>query len=445
MKVLVTGATGFIGLKLCCELLRRGHKVNVLTRSTKRFPYPCHVFNWNGETNMEALSGVEGVIHLAGAPVVGKRWNKTYKKELWDSRVQGTQHLVKNIQKSGPDVRCFLSASAIGYYGDLGDQSATEDHPVGSDFLAELCHSWENASSQIKGVRKVIARIGLVLGRGGGLVDQLHSLFRCGLGSPVGDGQQWMSWVHREDLIDFFCRALEDSTFEGVYNLTAPHPVRNREFMNRMAERLHGFIAPKVPYAALYLTQGEVARHIVASQKVLPQRLLNSGFCFKHTQLDGALADCLPSHPHDYEFESDQWINRPQKEVFNFFSDETNLEKLTPHWVKLRILGKSTPQIEAGTQINYKLNIHGFPIKWRTEIKDWNPPHRFSDVQIKGPYKKWEHLHHFEDLANGTLMTDRVCFRIPMGYMGNILLGSFIRKDVDKIFSYRNQTIQDNW
>ena len=294
MRVLVTGATGFVGRKLCHELLRQGHEVHILTRRLEElnFPYPCRGFTWRrGEDiDPEAFSGVEGVVHLAGASIVGRRWNSAYKKELWDSRVQGTRHLVDHIQRFGPEVKCFLAASAVGYYGVSGDKCLTEEDPVGSDFLAELCQSWEAESSRLEGVRGVTARIGLVLGKGGGLLDRLHTLFRCGLGAPLGGGKQWMSWIHIDDLVRFFCEALGSSSFEGVYNLTVPEPARNREFMDTMARTLGGFLAPPVPYMGLRLAQGEAAWYMVASQKVLPQRLLDHGFQFKYPRLDESLA-----------------------------------------------------------------------------------------------------------------------------------------------------------
>ena len=151
----------------------------------------------------------------------------------------------------------------------------------------------------------------------------------------------------------------------------------------------------------------------------------------------------LPDNPYDCEFNGCQWLNRPQGEVFKFFSDETNLHKITPPWLGFEVLGKDTPDMAVGTHIDYKLKIHGFPMRWRTKITDWNPPHSFSDIQLKGPYKKWDHTHRLESLANGTLMTDQIYFRVPMGYVGNMTLGSFVKRDVEKIFSYRQKAIEE--
>ena len=449
MKVLVTGATGFVGQGLCLELLRRGHSIHILTRnnnSLSSFPYPCRAFLWRrGESiDSEAFSGVEAVIHLAGAPVIGRRWDTAYKKELWDSRVLGTRHLVEHIQKLGSGINCFVSASAIGYYGDSGERVLTEEDPVASDFLAELCQAWEEEALRLKEkVRTVIPRIGLVLGKGGGLLDRLHPLFMLGLGSPLVNGKFWMSWIHLDDLISFLCDSVEDTSFDGVYNLTAPGSTRNREFMVEMAKRLGTFVSPSVPYLALKLTQGEVAKYLVASQRVYPQRLLDKPFSFKYGELSKALSSLLPSHLYDNEFNSFQWLNRPQEEVFSFFSDEKNLEKITPPWVSLKILNKSTSELEAGTLIDYKLKIHGFPARWRTKIKTWEPPHGFSDIQLKGPYKKWDHSHYFERLAGGTLMRDQIYFRVPMACLGHLFAGSFVKKDVGKIFAYRSRVIEE--
>ena len=442
MKVLVTGATGFVGRNLCRKLLYQGHLLHILTRDEKKFPYPCKQFQWTRGAPIDprAFVGVEAVVHLAGAPIVGKRWSVDYKKKLYDSRVQRTRHLVEGIQKLAPQVKTFVSASAIGYYGDTGDRSVTEEEKSGGDdFLAHLCQSWEKEGSQLKGVRTVIPRMGLVLGRGGGLLHRLNSLFRWGLGAPLGNAKHWMSWIHMDDLVEFLCESLVNTSFQGIYNLTSPTPVSNRQFMDQMGSVLHRFVAPPVPYLGLYLTQGEVARYMVASQKVLPQRLLEQGFSFKYPRLSEALSHLLPQNPYDEEWIFDQWLKGDPGEVFDFFSDVGNLEKVTPPWLKLNVIGKSTPKIQSGTLIDYKLRVYGCPITWRTKIKSWTPPYSFSDIQIKGPYRKWEHTHRFEPLAGGTLMTDEICVQIPMSY----LLGFFVRKDIDKIFSYRSCVIKE--
>ncbi len=469
MRVLVTGATGFIGNRLCEALARRGHEVCILTRrvnssvSGSRFSHtPYHCATWDPKKGVDPalFSGVEALIHLAGASIAGKRWNPSYKKELWDSRTQGTRHIVQALLSSNSTLKCFISASAIGYYGDCENREVTEMTPSGNDFLAKLCRAWEEETSSLEShCRRIVARIGLVLGKGGGLIEKLHPLFRCGLGSPLGHGRQWMSWIHLEDVVHFFCEALENSAFNGTYNLTAPHATVHRKFIETMAETLGGFVSPSVPYVGLRLTQGEVAKYIVASQKVLPKRLMDMDFPFKYPMLPEALEDLLPDNPYDHEFNNRLWLKKNQSDVFDFFSKTENLEKITPPWIRLKILGLKNlsedtskiqpeiqsgtrPEIQSGSQIDYQLRIHGFPMKWRTLIKDWNPPHGFFDVQLKGPYSKWEHTHRFESFAGGTLMTDQVCFRPPMKYLGNALMGSFIAKDIQKIFSFRNKIIR---
>lgn len=293
MRVLITGATGFIGQKLVGRLDRP----YVLTRSpeaAKRKLGDVTAFAWNAEVEpppSAAFEGVDAVVHLAGEPVAEGRWNAEKKRRIRDSRVLGTRHLVQALESLAVRPRVLVSASAVGWYGSRGDESLTESSTVGNDFLAEVCREWEAESQRASalGVRVVNPRIGIVLGEGGGAMEKMLRPFKLGLGGRLSHGNQWMPWVHVDDVVGLILFAIEHENLTGAINATAPEPVTNREFTRTLGRVLHRPTVFPAPAFALRLAVGEFAEILLASQRVIPRVALDARYQFAHPKLEGAL------------------------------------------------------------------------------------------------------------------------------------------------------------
>ena len=409
--------------------------------------FPCRFIEWDPESdNTPNLieEGLDAVIHLSGESIATGRWSVKRKRQIRDSRVLGTRKLMKALE---PLARAkalrVISASAIGYYGPHDDEELDETAPSGKGFLAEVCREWESEAlgADLPGAKVSCIRIGVVLGRGSGALPELLKPFRAGLGGPAGTGRQWMSWIHYDDLIGIFCHTLTSSSPPKILNATAPYPVTNEEFSKTLARTLGQPAFFRAPAFALKAALGEMSSLVLEGQRVLPRASLSSGFRFRFETLEPALRDILPEA--DDVFASEQWIPRPPGEIFKFFSDAANLERITPPWIGFHITAKSTPEIQKGTLLDYKLKIHGLPVRWRTLINEWNPGQSFVDTQLKGPYTKWHHTHEFEALRGGTLMKDIVRYRVPLGGIGAATAGGFVRRDIEMIFGYRRKVIQE--
>ena len=290
-------------------------------------------------------------------------------------------------------------------------------------------------------------RFGVVLAQGGGFLDALEPVFRKGLGGRIASGKAWLSWIHLDDLTAMVLRAVRDPSWSGVFNAVSPEPVRNADFTEAFVRALRVRKGPPVPALALRLLYGEMADVTLQSQRVLPARAQARGFGYAHPTLEGALQDLYAwkTHPGDRLFEQRQWVPERLKKVFGFFSDERNLEAITPEWLHFEVEGKSTPALEEGTEIDYRLRIHGVPARWRSRISLWEPDRRFRDVQLKGPYARWEHTHGFAEMGEGTLLKDRVIYRLPASSLGGVLFHPLIRKDIGRIFGHRRKVIAERF
>ncbi len=300
-KVLVTGGTGFIGSRVCDTLHNKDCVVNVVSRNPERAKHKLEsveeIYAWDPEKEKlptEATSDVQAVIHLAGETIAG-RWTSDKKRRIRDSRVISTRNLVNSFSDSDPKPNVLICASAIGLYGDSGEDSFSEDTPPGTDFLAEVCQEWETEAYKASelGIRIVTVRIGLVLGLGGGLLQQVLTPFKIGVGGKLGSGQQWMSWIHIDDVVGIIFHALENDNIQGALNATAPKPVRNIEFTKALGSVLHRPAILPAPYFGLKLMMGEFADFVLLSQNVLPDRTVASGYEFKFPTIDAALSNLL--------------------------------------------------------------------------------------------------------------------------------------------------------
>ena len=263
----------------------------------QRVPLLKEVFPWNPLQELpplQAFEGCDAVINLAGESIAG-RWTAPKKQLIRDSRVLGTKNLVNALAQLSSRPKVLISASAIGYYGDRGEETLTEDAAPGSDFLAQVCRDWENEALKAEslGMRVVRLRIGLVLGRGGGTLQALLPLFRVGLGGPLGSGRQWWSWIHRDDLCRLIVQILANESISGPVNATAPQPVRQKEFAQVLGRVLRRPAFLPTPAFALKIALGEFADGILASQRVLPRRAQEMGYRFQFEELEGALREIL--------------------------------------------------------------------------------------------------------------------------------------------------------
>ncbi|HTU45796.1 MAG TPA: TIGR01777 family oxidoreductase [Bryobacteraceae bacterium] len=297
MNYLITGATGFIGRHLVALLLARGDSVNYLGRQRSRSMDSRAAFHcWNpGE--MPPLSSVprlDAVINLAGEPIA-QRWSDEVKQRIYTSRVDRTRQLVSAIAGLKYKPRVLVSASAVGYYGDRGDEVLTENSTAGSDFLAKVCVDWEREAMQAResGVRVVTVRIATVLGRDGGALKQMLIPFRLGLGGRFGNGRQWMSWIHVQDLARLLAYAADDESVSGALNGSSPEPVTNAQFTKALAHAVHRPAILPVPKFALKLALGEAAGFLLQSLRVMPEGTMQGGFRFDYPQLAEALGQIL--------------------------------------------------------------------------------------------------------------------------------------------------------
>lgn len=299
MKCVISGGTGFIGRRIVDRLLRDEHYVGVWSRRPgKEKRAAVASFTWDplqGEPPAESLNAMDAVIHLAGEPVA-QRWNAEVKRRIRDSRVFGTRSLVDAISRVRHKPRVLVCASAIGYYGDRGDEVLTESSSPGSGFLADVCRGWEAEADRAAefGLRVVKLRIGFVLGKGGGALAQMVPAFRMFAGGRLGSGKQWMPWIHVGDVAEMFAHAVEND-IAGVWNATAPNPVTNADFTREMGKALHRPAVFPVPPFALKLAFGELGQHMLDSSRVVPEAPLKAGFRFRHAELSPALRDIISS------------------------------------------------------------------------------------------------------------------------------------------------------
>jgi uncharacterized protein (TIGR01777 family) len=291
MRIAVTGSTGLIGTALVRSLHADGHEV---TRLVRRPPRTDDEVRWDPKrqyVDARGLDGCDGFVHLAGAGVGDHRWTAAYKKEIHDSRVLGTAAIAETVASLEEPPRVLVCGSAIGFYGDTGDRAVDETAPPGHGFLPSLCLEWEEAATaaQEAGVRTVFARSGLVISREGGAWGRLFPIFQAGLGGRLGSGRQYWSFIAVHDHVAALRHLIDTETLDGPVNITSPEPVTNREVTAAMGRVLHRPTPLPVPAAALRIALGELAGDTLGSQRVLPQRLLDSDFTFAFPKIDDAI------------------------------------------------------------------------------------------------------------------------------------------------------------
>lgn len=447
----MTGATGLIGSQLGISLVKQGHELTVLSRrgNARDLPFPARVLAWdhiNPVPESVLFAGndtYDAVFHLAGE-TVAQRWNRGVKERIYDSRVKSTKALIASFSNQKQPVRVWLNASAIGIYGDQGSTELSEEAKPSTGFLPHVCQEWERTLQSVNpSTRSVALRFGVVFSAEGGALPKMAQPFIYGLGGPIGRGDAYLSWIHVDDAVNAILHILNSETLAGPINVVAPQPVTNKALTQQLSRTLKMPAFFPVPKFILKVLLGEMSTVILSSSKVMPHKLLQSGFKFKFSNIATACDDLFSFCPPrgTRMFIARQWIAGNPADHFPFFSAAENLETITPPWLNFRIVKKSTEQIQEGTLIDYKLRIKGLPVKWRTRIENWNPPNKFVDTQLRGPYQTWHHTHTFEKVGSGTLMTDRVLYRMYFWPFGDFAL-PMVKKDVMAIFSYRKQIIE---
>lgn len=306
MKILVTGATGLVGKRIVKQLLKQDHQVHVLTRNMAKglveLGKHCQFFLWEDTSVMppvEAFQGVEGIINLMGEGIADKKWSKTQKEKIYESRITSTRRIIERLKELPHKPHVLISTSAVGIYGNRGDEEINETSRLGSqdDFLTDVCMNWEKEAlaAQDLGMRVAIIRTGVVLAQDGGALKKMLPIFKLGGGGPVGFGKQYMSWIQVEDIASMYVFALTHDNVEGIYNGTAPTPATSKDFAKTLGKVLHRPAFAPAPSFMLKLVFGEMSQVLLDGQKVIPQNFMKAGFRFKYPNLEMALTETLRS------------------------------------------------------------------------------------------------------------------------------------------------------
>lgn len=301
MRVVITGGTGLIGRALAAELWGAGHDVVVTSRSPEKaagFPLGVSVRGWDAASAgalRPLVEGADAVVHLTGESIAGGRWSAARKRRIRASRTDSTRAVAEALAGTAARPAVLLQGSAVGIYGARGDEEIDEDSALGTDFLAEVCREWEAAGARVEelGVRRVVARTGIVLAERGGALQKMALPFKLFAGGPLGSGGQWVSWIHLADEVAALRHLLSQPETRGTFNLTAPQPLTNRDFSRELGRALRRPSFAPAPGFVLRLVLGEMATMLLTGQRVVPRRLLAAGYTFRHPTAERALADLL--------------------------------------------------------------------------------------------------------------------------------------------------------
>ena len=302
MNIVISGGTGFIGSALLEHLLEKRHSVVLLTRTPDALQHLTGDFvqveRWDGKAVgawARCVDGADVVIHLAGEPIAAKRWTEKQKVRIIGSRIETTKVIVTAITQVEKKPSVLVNASAVGYYGNVEEGDVTESHAKGNDFLANTCDRWEQEAraAESLGVRVVLLRTGVVLERGGGALKKMLPPFKLFVGGPLGSGRQWFPWVHRDDVIGIILFAIEHPDLSGPVNVAAPEPVTMKQFCQTLGKAVRRPSWAPVPAFVLRAALGEMSEMLLTGQRVVPQKLEESGYTFRYPRLDEALAAIL--------------------------------------------------------------------------------------------------------------------------------------------------------
>ena len=461
LEIAVTGASGFVGSALLSHLLDRKHRVRALSRTARGAGGGVRWFAYDpmdAASIAKAIDGVDVVIHLAGDGVFDGRWTAAKMERIRSSRVEATRALVAAIGSLPKRPSALVSGSAVGYYGARPwEETLTESSAPGNDFLSKVCQGWEDEARMAEGhgVRVAIARIGVVIGRGGGALTKMLTPFRMFVGGPIGSGAQAFPWVHLADVVGLVTEMAENPAYRGPVNVTAPDGVTNKQFSKALGRALHRPALLPTPGFALRVALGKVAGILTTGQRVIPAEANRQGFAWRYPTVDAAVADAVaepagageppPAGPSPgrrvYVLEKEQFVPLPLPTAWLFFSDARNLARITPPWMGFVVRTEGPVEMKAGTTIEYGIRVLKLPMRWRSLISTWEPGARFADVMLKGPYKSWHHVHSFVERDGGTLIRDRIEYSLPLGPLGALAHRLFVRRQLEGIFAYRREAV----
>ena len=452
-RVGVTGASGFVGSALVARLRERGDAVLAITRRPEETHFPKDVsvrqvdlVAGQAPDIAAAIDGLDAVVHLAGESVAG-RWTTRKKLAIHDSRTVSTRNIVQAIRACERPPRILVCASASGYYGSRGDDVLVESSQPGTDFLAQVCVDWEREAQRAEelGARVVCLRQGLVLAPHGGALAQMRPAFAAGAGGPLGSGAQWWPWISLADDVELAAFALDREGARGPINAVAPDVTTNARFSRALGHALRRPSLVLTPGLALRALLGEFAGSLLGSQLMLPARAEDLGFVWRHPSLEHALLDMLePSggrKPATQRFESAVEIAASPAAAFDFSSRAAHLGALTPPEFDFRILVDAT-EMGRGATIEHVVRVHGVRLRWKSLIAKWEPPMRFVDYQLRGPYQLWRHEHGFEPQSDGVLVRDAIEYSLPVGPLSDPALPA-VREDLGRIFAYRRARLSE--
>lgn len=472
-SILIIGATGFIGRYLLSYMKGKGCSVIAGVRdlgvARQQLGEDVELMDVNGDPAkfVETLERVDTVINMAGRQLAGVRWTKKRKEEFSKSRIGLNEKIVGFISECQTPPSTFITASAVGVYGDNGPSEITEQGPNGTGYLADMCKNWEAAASQAEecDVRVVNLRLGIVLNREGGMLNQLTLPFEMGIGSYIGNGKQMVPWIHIEDVLRMIHHVITHDQVSGPVNCTAPNPITAKLFAETLKKNTAAKLLVPLPKIVLKILFGEGAGVLTNSQNAIPRKALDTGFSFKYADINSALErefddyyvevqqikrqtekDSTDNQNNikgaQFRLKTEAELNVSPEEAFKFFHSPANLGLCTPPWLKFSIL-ETSPEMGRGSMFVYQIKLGPIPLKWKTRIIEWSPDNSFIDLQESGPYKLWVHRHQMKQLAPGwTEMQDVVHYSLPFGLLGKFAHNFIIKKILKRIFSYRNEIIK---
>jgi uncharacterized protein (TIGR01777 family) len=445
MKIIITGGSGLIGQALTKEFINDGHEVVILSRNPEqasRLLSDATEVYWDGKTQGDWVSHVNGadaIINLAGESIAGKnllnmRWTRKRKVQIRESRVNAGKVLVEAIGTVEDKPSLFIQSSAVGIYGPLADQIVDENYPRANDYLAKVCIDWEKSTEEVEalGVRRIILRTGLVFSKDGGIFSLLKLPFSLFVGGILGTGKQYLSWIHIDDVVGGIKYLIEDQNAVGIFNLTAPIPVTNKEFSKRLGKAMNRPSLIPLPSFVMRLALGEVSILALEGQRVVPSHLLDRGYQFKYNKLDDALVDLLqPTHHYQHSF----MVKATKDKVASFHQNTKVLKNLTPFPIIVQF--KQVEPVGEGTRTIFTLWFGPIPVKWEAVHHDFNLPDGFSDTQTEGPFVSWHHRHTFKEMdENHTMVIDDINAVFGKGLFAGII-SRFMWVTLPILFAYR--------
>lgn len=448
MKILLTGATGFIGRRLCIHLVKQGHEILVISRSPRtsnELPFPCTIFTWNltqASPPPDYFDGVETVIHLAGEAFYMGSWSEKQREKIIRSRVIPTKNLMQTCTKVD-SIKLVIATTAPNIYGGGADEQFNEESPAGTDFLAKICQQWEEEilSASNKKLRTVVLRPGLILANGGGFLGKIIPLLKIRLGNPFGPGQHWLSWIHYKDFIDIIELCFKQAELTGPVNCSSPSPITVNDFCDMLCQAI-GIPNPTFKSAGfIKWFYGEKSLFTDQGQRMSPSKITQRGFSFRHPFLDETLKSLLPLNGKDgaetilHHF----WLPFKPENVFSFMANPENLEHLLAPSILNRFIPQDPPitNYRAGSRLSFQAKILGIHRLTEAEIALWEPDRKIVMDQITGFFPFFQMSFTLSQLGSGTLVQEQIDFILPSGFLFEWLRGQKIRAQLRYLLQYR--------